>query len=202
MSIVENYFGTDRDSTDTSARSDVIAPFTTGTSVADSYGLGLAAPTLVTDDSARGNDMTAYLAEADTGVRGAGSASVTSDIPTQWWRRPSEGNFEPITGFHKWEGRIVEIADGAFTAELVPLEIGGGRALYGDFELELLGSEEVDVGDLIYVTSRMVQVRPGVPPTKTLSVRLRRVGNWTPEQVEAVNQRAAEYWSEVRDLVG
>lgn len=97
-----------------------------------------------------------------------------------------------VQGMEKWEGRILEVSDGIFSAELEPYD-ESGQIVSADFSLDLLAPEtDVRAGDLIYVTARTVVDKPGFPPSRTVNVRLRRTGNWSREQVDAVWDRAAE----------
>lgn len=106
-----------------------------------------------------------------------------------------------VTGMDKWQGRIVDIDDDLFTAELVPQEGDAGGAVYADFELALLGDEEVHVGDVVYVTSRLVASSPGRQPTRTISVKLQRLGRWTEEEIEQIRERAAQRANELADYI-
>ena len=106
--------------------------------------------------------------------------------------RPPQLPVYRIQGMEKWEGRILEVNDGIFSAELEPYD-GTTQVVAADFSLDLLAPEtDVRPGDLIYVTARTVVEKPGFPPTRTVNVRLRRTGNWTREQVEEVKDRAAK----------
>lgn len=105
-----------------------------------------------------------------------------------------------VTGMDKWQGRIVDIDDDLFTAELVPQD-DAGSAVYADFELALLGDEEVHVGDVVYVTSRLVASLPGRQPTRTISVKLQRLGRWTAEEIEQIRERAAQRANELADYI-
>lgn len=95
-----------------------------------------------------------------------------------------------VHGMQKWDGRVLDVDDGVFSAELTPHE-PDGQPVAADFSLDLLLPEtDVQPGDLIYVTARTVVDRPGFPPSRTVSVRLRRLGNWTVEDALDVRRRA------------
>lgn len=106
-----------------------------------------------------------------------------------------------ITGMQKWDGRIVELSDDLFTVELRPAD--GGTVLWADFETELLGPDAARVaeGDLVYVTVRTVET-PGRHPSRTASVRLRRIGQWTGDEVADIRRRATEMGQELAPFIG
>jgi len=93
-----------------------------------------------------------------------------------------------ISGLETWSGRVVDVNSEFFSAELVP--VASGPTVLADFERSLLPpSESMEKGDVVYVTSRTVLGRGGYP-TRTSSVRLRRLGNWTEDEVRAQLERA------------
>jgi len=106
-----------------------------------------------------------------------------------------------VAGMLKWDGRIVDVAEGGeyFTAELTPLE--SGPVVLADFPIANLG-EEVDPkpGDVIYVTVRQVTTPAGFP-THTSAVRYRRLGNWTDAEVKEIQERALERRNRLRGLL-
>jgi hypothetical protein len=104
--------------------------------------------------------------------------------------RPVLPNFR-VSGMQKWEGRITEVNDATLTAELTPL-LDEGVTVTGDIDLDLLSPEEdVQPGDVVYVTVRTV-IGPSGHRTRTSSVRLRRLGRWTEEEISRVRSRARE----------
>lgn len=92
------------------------------------------------------------------------------------------------TGMQKWEGRILEVDTEYFSADLAPFE--GGEQVIADFPRELLPDEEINAGDVIYVTVRTIAARGG--PTRTSAVRLRRLGTWTEAEVAEHSRLAKE----------
>ncbi len=86
--------------------------------------------------------------------------------------------------------------------EMVPLTDNGNThaPVYADFESHLLAPELAQVGDIVYVTARMVEYGRGIPASKTVSVRLRRIGNWTKGQLDEMAAAAKEEWSVVKGL--
>lgn len=133
----------------------------------------------------------------------ASTSSTSRTSWTQWWRRrPTGERYEAISGFHKWEGRVVELDGEVFTAEITSLDPGKDLSpVYADFELDLLKPDVVEVGDVVYITARMVNVGQGFSPSKTLSVRLRRIGNWTESEVAQIAEKAHAGWVEMQDLI-
>jgi hypothetical protein len=90
----------------------------------------------------------------------------------------------PILGMNKWEGRIIEIEDGLFSAELTPLD-HEGPTLVADFDLKLLAPDDTLVrpGDVVYLTVRTVREFGYV--TTTSGLRLRRVARWSESELNA-----------------
>lgn len=104
-------------------------------------------------------------------------------------RVTAEPTIQPsrITGMEKWDGRILEVDEEFFSAELTPFE--GGEQVIADFPRDLLPDDDINAGDVIYVTARTVAFRGG--PSRTSSVRLRRLGTWTESEI-AENSRLAK----------
>ena len=105
-----------------------------------------------------------------------------------------------VSGLETWTGKVVEIEAGGFTAELQPSE--QGPRVLADFDRELLSADdELTLGDVIYVTVRTVRGRGGYN-NRTSSVRLRRLGNWTIEEIESQRSRVAARVAALEGLVG
>lgn len=105
-----------------------------------------------------------------------------------------------VAGLESWTGRIVELENDVFTAELQPSE--GGTRVLADFDKSSLAGEPVvSVGDVIYVTVRTVVARSG-HLSRTSSVRLRRVGNWTAADIDRHKTKAADLRRKLEGLVG
>jgi hypothetical protein len=99
-----------------------------------------------------------------------------------------------VSGMQKWQGRILEVDEEYFSAELVPFE--GGAAVIADFARDLLSDEDdLQAGDVIYVTVRTVG--PRGRRTRTSAVRLRRLGRWTEAEIADQSRRAKERLSEL-----
>jgi hypothetical protein len=149
-------------------------------------------------DPTTSSDLTTGAEDVET----RSTSSAGRNLPTQWWRSPQPtARLEVISGFQKWDGRVVEVDDSSFVAELLPLDdASGSQPVYADFESHLLEPERVAVGDIIYVTARMVENGRGIPPSKTLAVRLRRIGNWTPAELESIAAEVKQEWAELKDL--
>lgn len=105
-----------------------------------------------------------------------------------------------ITGMEKWHGRIVEVSEGYFTADLRPAS--AGPRVLADFELSLLGpdAEVADTGDVVYVTVRTVRGAAG-SLHRTAAVRLRRMGQWSAEEVAEIEARATEMGGELAPYI-
>jgi hypothetical protein len=110
----------------------------------------------------------------------------TWSTPTSLVQKPDLG----VTGLDKWEGKILEMDGDTFTAELYPIG-REGIPITADFDLDLLGSDAVNVvpGDVFYLSVRTVK-GPSRRPTRTESLRLRRLGRITAEEVQAVYAKA------------
>jgi hypothetical protein len=104
-----------------------------------------------------------------------------------------------VSGLEKWHGRVVEVDGDSFTAELVPET--PGVVVLADFRTSQLGGERVRPGDVVYVTARMVEQIPGYQTT-TSAIRLRRVGNWSEDEVESIAARARIAAQEFAGFVG
>jgi hypothetical protein len=97
-------------------------------------------------------------------------------------RRPSAA----ITGMEKWEGSVTDVDSDFFTVQLAP--VGNGTEVTADFPRELIADDDLQVGDVVYVTVRTIQGIGG--PQRTSAVRLRRLGKWTDSEVAAQKARA------------
>ena len=80
--------------------------------------------------------------------------------------------------------------DDLFTAELSPLD-HEGPALFADFDVKLLVRDDVDLsaGDVVYLTTRFVRAydRGGRGyNTATTQIRLRRIGQWSQEELTEI----------------
>jgi hypothetical protein len=105
-----------------------------------------------------------------------------------------------VSGLARWTGRVIEVDDDLFTAELGPNAGEDGPVVVADFSRSQVADELVE-GDVIYVTVRTVRGLGG-QPNRTSSVRLRRLGNWTPDDIEGFRERAKERASALEGLVG
>ncbi|WP_132151903.1 hypothetical protein [Kribbella antiqua] len=120
-----------------------------------------------------------------------------SEGPSQAPPKPAD---VVVSGMEKWEGRVVEVEDDYFTAEITPLS-SEGSAVYADFSTELLYPEVVVPGDVVYVTVRTVNHGRGYGVSRTSSVRLRRLGVWTTEEVEQIKARGRQRFEDVADYI-
>ncbi|MEU4193153.1 hypothetical protein AB0E69_14735 [Kribbella sp. NPDC026611] len=91
----------------------------------------------------------------------------------------------------KWEGRVISVEGEYFTAELTPLGDTGGPVVHADFNISKVAPETVEAGDVVYVTVRTVKPARGLTDT-TSAIRLRRLGVWTEDELENIQQRARD----------
>ena len=97
---------------------------------------------------------------------------------------------------------MIDVDVDIFTAEISALDAGDDAVpVYADFEKDLLKPDLVEVGDIVYVTARMVDPGRGFSPSKTLSVRLRRIGNWNESEVSEIVEKAHQSWLRLQDLI-
>ncbi len=99
-----------------------------------------------------------------------------------------------LGGVQTWEGQILEIDDGIFSAELVALDRASpSEKLSADFRVDALDAADraiVAVGDLFYVTSLRVRDR-GLLRTK-YTIQLRRGGKWTAADIDQIRSRVRQ----------
>jgi hypothetical protein len=107
---------------------------------------------------------------------------------------------EPVAGLHKWNGRVLEVDDGIFTAELAPLYHNGPTVL-ADFELSQLDIDEdesIQPGDLFYLSIATIRER-GNRSRKDSLLLFRRLGSWAGRELEQIKREAQV---EYNDLEG
>jgi len=107
-----------------------------------------------------------------------------------------------VVGMQKWVGRIVEIDDEVFTAELTSVS-GTSPTLLADFQTRNLGPDDAPnarPGDIVYVTVRSVEA-VGRGSTMTSNVRLRRLGRWTQSEVDQIEELTRRKMRSLADLV-
>jgi hypothetical protein len=123
-----------------------------------------------------------------TGVREPRS-TLTVPLSTPFAQtRSRERATRRVTGMQKWEGRVLEVDDNTFSAELDPFD-HTGPAVIADFDIELL-SEQIGVvqaGDLFYLTVCTILDRGR--PVRTSVLRPRRLGKWTADELRAIAAR-------------
>jgi hypothetical protein len=106
----------------------------------------------------------------------------------------------PVGGTQKWEGRVTEVSDDVFTAELIPLGSVDKAPVTAEFRKKVLEADGiVELGDLFYVTEQEVRLR-GLPTTQ-YSFRLRRPGNWTAKDIREIQERAKRRLAMLKDNV-
>ena len=115
-------------------------------------------------------------------------------------KRPFVPDTYRVSGLQKWTGRVLEMDADLFTAELVPAS--DGPTVIADFDRSQIAAEdELVAGDIIYVTVRTVKGQSG-QPNRTSSIRLRRLGNWSREDIARHDREAEEVKASMEDLVG
>ncbi|WP_155765494.1 hypothetical protein [Mycobacterium colombiense] len=96
-----------------------------------------------------------------------------------------------VKGMRKWEGRVLDVDKESFSVELTSLDRDDPQVI-ADFAKEDLLPEDSDLeaGDVVYVTSRTVWGPIG--PSRTSTIRLRRLGKWTEDDIADQAHRAKE----------
>lgn len=124
-------------------------------------------------------------------------ASTTAVGQQRLAGRPSGPQDVRVSGLSTWTGRVVDIDEELFTAELAPGPNTPGAKVLADFDRSLVvaESEDLRVGDVVYVTIRRVRAPHGLV-NETSSIRLRRIGKWTDSDVQAHVKRADELFAE------
>jgi hypothetical protein len=115
--------------------------------------------------------------------------SRTNLLPTYFnLVRPTQRSTRRVREMQKWEGRVLEVDDKIFTAELDPCD-HNGIPVIADFDLYLLSEQigEVQVGDLFYLTVRTVLDRGR--PVRTSILRPRLLGKWTADELKKIDSR-------------
>lgn len=116
---------------------------------------------------------------------------------------PRSAPLAHIAGLNKWSGRIVEVDDDTFTAELSPLNHQGPVVL-ADFKLSDLDADEnepIEPGDLFYLAVRTVRER-GRRVSRTSTLLLRRLGKWSADEIIASYEAAKAEQQSLRDYIG
>jgi len=94
----------------------------------------------------------------------------------------------PIRGVEKWEGKVIDVDDQIFTAELIPLGSKGEYSpLTSEFRMKVFEGKAVGPGDTFYLTAQEMRVR-GLLIT-AYSFHIRKPGNWTASDLRDINER-------------
>lgn len=104
-----------------------------------------------------------------------------------------------VDGMRRWDGHVLEVSAEFVVAELTLVD-GDGPAVVADFPAHLFGSDQIAVGDGLYVTSREI-LGVGRRRNTTTSVRLRRLGKWTTDDLEMIEKRARERAQALAELI-
>jgi hypothetical protein len=102
---------------------------------------------------------------------------------------------------HVWSGRIQDVDGEIFTAELIPYDHYGPTVL-ADFSSQLLDADEpVQVGDQFYLKVRTIRDR-GRRVSQTSNLLLRRLGEWSQEELDRATHEAASELRSMEDFIG
>ena len=141
----------------------------------------------------------------DPSLSSGGAAESESDATQRSSKQrtatPRRATQYRVSGLSTWSGRVIEVDGDFFSAELEPDASTPGGPVVADFRIALLDEPDgtLKAGDLIYVTSRLVRSPPG-QKNETSSVRLRHLGRWTSEDVEAIRAEGDEMRSQLESL--
>lgn len=138
----------------------------------------------------------------DSATVRSGEGSLTATT-TKFGRRAAPNEFR-VSGLLTWTGRVVEVAGDMFTAELVPDQHTPGGPVLGDFFKSEVGAgtDDIGLGDVIYVTKRTVRPANGGLPHQTSAVRLRRLGKWSRADVARFDADGEKMFVELEGLMG
>ena len=159
--------------------------------VSASFDLVNAAPT---SQTALTSSSPAQVEPSEVSVENAMSTPFVDlrTLGTQTW---------PIHGTQKWEGRILEVDNEFFSAELTSLAGPENDTLISEFRTKHLETDgqKIQPGDLFYMTARQVRLRGLL--TTSYSLQLRRPGNWTAADVHDIKERARRRFEMIQDNV-
>ncbi|KUI42310.1 hypothetical protein AU197_14445 [Mycobacterium sp. IS-1590] len=83
----------------------------------------------------------------------------------------------------------MDVDEDFFSVAMTPF--GGGLEVIADFTRDRLSDEEdLQRGDVVYVTVRTIRDETG--PHDTSTIRLRRLGTWTADEVAEQTRRAKD----------
>ncbi|GLI26426.1 hypothetical protein ARHIZOSPH14_06680 [Agromyces rhizosphaerae] len=131
---------------------------------------------------------------ADTQLAKAYRA-VLSESPRGITVRPTEYR---VAGLQSWTAIVVDTEDDVVTVELRS-DDQDIEPVMADFLQSQIGDEVVP-GDVLYVTVRTVGRARGLP-SRTSSVRLRRLGRWTEAEVRSQQERADALAASLEGLI-
>ena len=121
----------------------------------------------------------------------------STSTPTARGAAPQQLN---VTGMRVWSGRVLEVEDDIFTAELTPYDHHGPTVL-ADFDANLLDADEpVQSGDLFYLKVRTIRER-GRRVSRTSNLLLRRLGEWSQEELDQAAREATSEFRIMEDFI-
>lgn len=107
-----------------------------------------------------------------------------------------------VQGMEKWTGQVTDVEEHSFTAELIA-DGDAAQTVYADFDIAVVDSadqELVQPGAALYVTVRTVRERGG-RVTRTVSVRMRRLGVWQESEINELLDEARARAAELQRFV-
>jgi len=106
----------------------------------------------------------------------------------------------PILGVEKWEGKVIEVDNEIFTAELKPLgSKDRATPLTSEFRMKVFEGKRVEPGDTFYLTAQDVRLR-GLLIT-AYSFHIRKPGNWTVSDLDDIQARTRQRLELLKDNV-
>lgn len=163
-------------------------------------GRDLPAPGATLRDPGAGRDAADPLGVTHPRLISANTVNAQPDsstkMPSPYFARSRRPPFlsdaaPRITGMRKWQGYIHAVSeDGSeFTAELIPLD-NDGPSVVAEFDMERVAEadrEDMLPGASFYFAARTVDGPTG--RALTSSIRVRRLGRWTAEDVAGIAEQ-------------
>ncbi|WP_156364395.1 hypothetical protein [Curtobacterium sp. Leaf261] len=150
----------------------------------------------------RGNHSSGSVALAD-GQQTTGATTASMPPTPHAQRTDRRPPFVPssyrVDALKSWTGVVRELDREFFVAELE--DPSDNSTFMAEFERSQLGfDEDLTLGDVVYVTVRSVNSQFG--PSKTTSIRMRRLGRWTQAELDSIQLAAHRKARELERLLG